>query len=100
MAPVKVDEEARSTAMETYSQTALMPEAVEACAASMASGSLGARLKVAGKEFVIENQERSSFGRVLLALLKLEGFRCSDGRLVPIRLASARSKMTSSFRKW
>ena len=28
----------------------------EACIASMASGSLGARLKTAGKEFLIENQ--------------------------------------------
>ena len=37
MAPVKVDE--------------------ETCIATIASGGLGGRLKVAGKEFLIENQE-------------------------------------------
>lgn len=37
MAPVKVDE--------------------DACIATIAAGSLGARLKVTGKEFIIENQD-------------------------------------------
>ena len=41
MAPVKVDE--------------------QTCVATIAAGSLGGRLKVAGKEFVIENQERTGW---------------------------------------